>query len=44
MIPKPRARVRIIYGRPFEVGPGDSGLAGGLAEAGQRLAEIAGAY
>lgn len=43
MIPKPLARVRIIYGRPFEVGPGERGLAAGLAEAGRRLAEIAGA-
>lgn len=42
MIPKPAARVRIIYGRPFEVAPGDAGLAQGLADATERLEEIAG--
>jgi lysophospholipid acyltransferase (LPLAT)-like uncharacterized protein len=42
MIPKPGARVRIVYGRPFEVGPGDAGLAGGLVDAEERLREIAG--
>lgn len=42
MIPKPGARVRILYGRPFEVGPGDAGLAQGLADAEERLREIAG--
>lgn len=42
MIPKPGARVRIIYGRPFTVGPGDAGLARGLADAEERLREIAG--
>jgi lysophospholipid acyltransferase (LPLAT)-like uncharacterized protein len=41
LIPKPGARVTISYGRPFEVSPGDEGLAVGLAEAGVRLAEIA---
>ncbi len=41
LIPKPRARVTVTYGRPFEVGPGDQGLAAGLVEAGVRLAEIA---
>ena len=41
LIPKPGARVTVSYGRPFEVGPGDEGLAAGLAEAGVRLAEIA---
>jgi len=40
MIPKPLARVRITYGRPFEVAPGDSGLAEGLEEAALRLDEI----
>jgi lysophospholipid acyltransferase (LPLAT)-like uncharacterized protein len=40
VIPKPLARVRITYGRPFEVAPGDSGLAEGLEEAAQRLDEI----
>jgi lysophospholipid acyltransferase (LPLAT)-like uncharacterized protein len=43
MIPQPGARVRVRYGRPFEVGPGDDGLAAGLADAEARLAEIAGA-
>lgn len=42
LIPKPGARVRVRYGRPFEVGPGDAGLAAGLAEAEARLGEIAG--
>jgi lysophospholipid acyltransferase (LPLAT)-like uncharacterized protein len=41
LIPKPGARVTVSYGRPFEVGPGDDGLADGLVEAGVRLAEIA---
>jgi lysophospholipid acyltransferase (LPLAT)-like uncharacterized protein len=40
MIPKPLARVRITYGRPFEVGPGDSGLTQGLADAAARLDEV----
>jgi hypothetical protein len=34
--------VRIVYGRPFEVAPGDAGLAAGLADAEERLREIAG--
>ena len=34
MIPKPGARVRIRYGRPFEVAPGDDGLGGGTARGG----------
>jgi lysophospholipid acyltransferase (LPLAT)-like uncharacterized protein len=42
MIPKPGARVRVVYGRPFEVGPGEAGLAAGLADAEARLREIAG--
>jgi len=42
MIPKPGARVRVIYGRPFEVAAGDAGLARGLADAEERLREIAG--
>ena len=42
MIPRPAARVTIRYGRPFEVAPGETGLAEGLAEAGRRLEEIAG--
>ena len=41
LIPKPGASVTVTYGRPFEVSPGDEGLAAGLAEAGVRLAEIA---
>ncbi|MFL5401397.1 MAG: lysophospholipid acyltransferase family protein [Gemmatimonadales bacterium] len=40
MIPKPLARVSIIYGRPFEVAPGDSGLAEGLEAAALRLNEV----
>ncbi len=43
MIPKPAARVRIIYGRPFEVAEGDDGLSRGVADALERLQEIAGA-
>jgi len=42
MIPKPGARVRIVYGRPFEVAGGETGLATGLADAEERLREIAG--
>lgn len=42
MIPKFGARVRIVYGRPFEVAEGDSGLAAGLEQAEARLREIAG--
>jgi len=42
MIPKPGARVRIRYGRPFEVAEGDAGLTTGLADAEERLREIAG--
>jgi lysophospholipid acyltransferase (LPLAT)-like uncharacterized protein len=42
MIPKPGARVRILYGRPFEVGEGEAGLEAGLVEAEARLREIAG--
>jgi lysophospholipid acyltransferase (LPLAT)-like uncharacterized protein len=42
MIPKPAARVRVRYGRPFEVAGGDTGLARGLADAEERLREIAG--
>ena len=34
MIPKPGARVRIRYGRPFEVAPGEAGLAGGTGGGG----------
>lgn len=42
VIPKPGARVRIVYGRPFEVEAGEAGLAAGLADAEARLREIAG--
>jgi hypothetical protein len=42
MIPKFGARVRIVYGRPFEVAEGDAGLATGLEQAEARLREIAG--
>jgi lysophospholipid acyltransferase (LPLAT)-like uncharacterized protein len=42
MIPKPGAEVRIRYGRPFEVAPGEAGLTAGLAEAEERLREITG--
>ena len=42
LIPKPAARVRISYGRPFEVAEGEDGLARGVADAAERLREIAG--
>ncbi|MGH7511743.1 MAG: lysophospholipid acyltransferase family protein [Gemmatimonadales bacterium] len=42
LIPKPAARVRIRYGRPFEVAGGEDGLAQGVADAVERLNEIAG--
>jgi hypothetical protein len=32
--------VHILYGRPFEVAPGEAGLAAGLADAEARLREI----
>jgi lysophospholipid acyltransferase (LPLAT)-like uncharacterized protein len=41
LIPKPAARITVSYGRPFEVEPGEGGLAKGMMEAGVRLAEIA---
>lgn len=40
MIPKPLARVRIIYGGPFTVSPGDAGFAEGLERAAAGLDEI----
>jgi lysophospholipid acyltransferase (LPLAT)-like uncharacterized protein len=40
MIPKPLARVRITYGRPFEVAKGEVGLAQGLARAAEGLDEV----
>jgi lysophospholipid acyltransferase (LPLAT)-like uncharacterized protein len=42
LIPKPAARVHITYGRPFEVAAGKDGLARGVADAVERLGEIAG--
>jgi hypothetical protein len=42
MIPKPLARVRITYGRPFEVAEGERGLAEGLARAAAGLGEVSG--
>jgi lysophospholipid acyltransferase (LPLAT)-like uncharacterized protein len=42
MIPKPLARVKITYGRTFEVAEGDSGLTEGLARAAAGLAEVSG--
>jgi lysophospholipid acyltransferase (LPLAT)-like uncharacterized protein len=42
VIPKPVAKVTVTYGRPFEIGPGDAGLAAGQEEAIARLEEIAG--
>ena len=42
MIPKPLARVRITYGRPFQVAAGEQGLADGLARAADGLYEISG--
>jgi len=41
MIPKPAARVWVTYGEPFDVAPGEAGLAAAMAEAEARLAEIA---
>lgn len=43
LIPKPAARVHIIYGRPFEIAAGEEGLGRGVADAAERLGEIAGA-
>jgi hypothetical protein len=43
LIPKPAARVRILYGRPFEIAAGEDGLSRGVADATERLREIAGA-
>lgn len=40
MIPKPFARVRISYGRPFEVAEGEAGLAEGLERAAKGLGEV----
>jgi len=40
MLPKPFARVRIIYGNPVSVASGDSGLARGLEETAAALEEL----
>src|SRR5687768_3227254 len=40
MIPKPLARIRITYGRPFDVADGEAGLAQGLARAVEGLHEV----
>lgn len=40
MIPQPLARVWITYGRPFEVGPGETGFAEGLEQAAASLDEV----
>jgi lysophospholipid acyltransferase (LPLAT)-like uncharacterized protein len=40
MIPKPLAKVSITYGRPFEVGAGETGLAEGLERAAAGLEEV----
>jgi lysophospholipid acyltransferase (LPLAT)-like uncharacterized protein len=40
LVPKPFARVRIVYGTPFEVGPGEAGIAAARIRA---LAELDGA-
>jgi lysophospholipid acyltransferase (LPLAT)-like uncharacterized protein len=42
MIPKPGARVRITYGRPFDIAPGDGGLAAAMTAAEAELEELAG--
>jgi lysophospholipid acyltransferase (LPLAT)-like uncharacterized protein len=42
VIPQPVAKVTVTYGRPFEIAPGDAGLAAGQEEAIARLEEIAG--
>jgi hypothetical protein len=40
MIPKPLTQVWIRYGRPFEVGPGESGFSEGVELATARLDEV----
>lgn len=42
VIPRPFARVRIIYGEPFRVGPGEAGLADGIARTTAALNQLAG--
>jgi lysophospholipid acyltransferase (LPLAT)-like uncharacterized protein len=41
MLPKPFARVQIVYGSPVRVAPGEEGLALGLAETAAALEELA---
>jgi lysophospholipid acyltransferase (LPLAT)-like uncharacterized protein len=40
LVPKPFARVRIVYGTPFEVGPGEAGLAAARIRAEAELAGV----
>ncbi len=40
MIPKPLARVRITYGKTFEIEPGEAGFAEGMSRAAAGLAEV----
>jgi lysophospholipid acyltransferase (LPLAT)-like uncharacterized protein len=40
MLPKPFARVRIVYGRPFRVAPGDAGFARGLEDTAQAMNDV----
>lgn len=41
MLPKPFARVRVGYGEPFTIGPGEAGLAEGMIRATRALNSIA---
>lgn len=40
MVPKPFSRVRIVYGTPFEVAPGEAGFEEGLSAARTALDEV----
>jgi hypothetical protein len=40
MIPKPLTRIRITYGKTFEVAEGEAGLAEGLVRAREGLEEV----
>jgi hypothetical protein len=42
MIPKPFAHVRILYGPPFEVEPGETGFAEAVKRATAGLQEVSG--
>jgi lysophospholipid acyltransferase (LPLAT)-like uncharacterized protein len=42
MIPQPLARIRISYGEPFKVAPGDAGLAEGVQRSASALSELSG--